>query len=277
MVKLLSANLYRLWRNWLFWLCLMGMLLLSVGSILNGSRQAALLMQEGYQVALDSYYFSITPIPSFFFAIWTSMFLGTEYSDGTIRNKIIVGHTRTAIYLANLLTALIASFFIVLAWLAGGLAGLFTFEGFQMSASSLLLWLLVCALFSSVLCALFTLVGMLSSSKAATVLISLLLFLGMLIWASMIYNRLCEPETYSGVIMTAEGMQISDPVANPEYLSGLKRTVYEVILNILPTGQAILMANLDLSRPVLQLASSAVLTAGITALGVALFHKKDLK
>ena len=41
-------------------------------------------------------------------AILTSMFIGSEYSDGTIRNKLVVGHSRMRIYLANLIVCSVA-------------------------------------------------------------------------------------------------------------------------------------------------------------------------
>ena len=45
-------------------------------------------------------------------AAFLGIFIGTEYSDGTMRNKLIVGHSRFCIYFANLITAVISSFII---------------------------------------------------------------------------------------------------------------------------------------------------------------------
>ena len=50
-------------------------------------------------------------------AVFISIFIGTEYSDGTIRNKLIAGHSRTAIYISNLLICIVAEFFMQMAYL----------------------------------------------------------------------------------------------------------------------------------------------------------------
>ena len=102
MRKLLSVNFSRLWKDKIFWLCMGAMLIYSVVYMLNGSRQAAISLSE-YNYSIDKYYFHFALAIGAFCSLFSSMFLGTEYSDGTIRNKIIVGHTRTSIYLANLI------------------------------------------------------------------------------------------------------------------------------------------------------------------------------
>ena len=93
----------------------------------------------------------------------------------------------------------------------------------------------------------------------------------------MIYNALSEQEFISGVVITLEGMHMGEPTLNPNYIRGVLRTVYETILNILPTGQAILMANLDITRPLFQMTASLFLILLICACGALLFSKKDLK
>lgn len=55
----------------------------------------------GQTVVLDSNIFSHILLVPIVFSVFCSLFIGTEYSDGTIRNKIVVGHTRRAIYLAT--------------------------------------------------------------------------------------------------------------------------------------------------------------------------------
>ena len=52
-------------------------------------------------------------------AVFISLFVGSEYSDGTIRNKLVVGHSRMRIYLANLIVCSIACVLISLAYAAG--------------------------------------------------------------------------------------------------------------------------------------------------------------
>ena len=54
---------------------------------------------------------------------------------------------------------------------------------------------------------------------------------------------------YSDVIITAEnGVQFGDLIENPAYIDGMQRTVYELIADILPTGQVIQMNNLELKE-----------------------------
>lgn len=279
MSKLLSANLSRLVKSKLFWLLLLAMLIISVIFMFNNVREVINIQENNYQNVyyIDSYYFNLAPIIGIFFAVFISLFIGTEYNDGTIRNKLIIGHTRTNIYFANLLTCTIASFAFVSVWLIGGLVGLPFFTMWQMSGSWVLLYIIISLFFSAALSAFFTFIGMVYSSKAGTAVVSLLLIFGMLIFSSIIYNALMEPEMISGAFLTSEGVQMGEPELNPQYINGIQRTVYELFMIILPTGQGILMANLEIKLPIFQIVSSFIITLLVTVLGVILFRKKDLK
>lgn len=50
----------------------------------------------------------------FAIAIFASVYLGNEYSNGTLRNKIVMGHNRIKIYLSNLIIVSVISVFWVL-------------------------------------------------------------------------------------------------------------------------------------------------------------------
>lgn len=277
MRKLLSANFSRLWKDKAFWICIIAMLLLTVACMLNGSRQAILLKQEGYIVELDNYYFMLAPVPGLFQAVFISLFLGTEYSDGSIRNKLIVGHTRTNIYLANMVVCFTAGLCILAAWLIGGLIGIPFFGAWKIGAQGAAAFVLIAVFFSAAFTGIFTILGTLSTNKAATAVAAILLWLGLLILASMAYSRLCEPEFASGVMMTVNGMETLDAAPNPDYVSGAFRTFLEWVVNILPTGQSILMSNMDLSHPVQDIICSTLIALGTTLGGILAFRRKDLK
>ena len=277
MGKLLSANFMRLWKNKVFWCSLAAMLVLAVAAMLNGCRQASMDEMAVYRYTLDHYYFYLAPVVGLFCAVFTSLFLGTEYGDGTIRNKLVVGHGRTAVYLANALVCFTAAVLFVAAWFVGGLAGIPFLGTWEMGAAGLTVYLLLAILTAAAMSAVFTMVGMVCSNRAAGAVCSILLFLGLLVCASMVYNRLCEPELSSGVIITAEGMSMAEPAPNPNYIGGTLRTVYQCILELLPTGQGILMANLEIAHILRMALFSAGVTAAATLGGILAFRRKDLK
>lgn len=276
MNKLLSAHFARLRRDKLFWLCMAAILVYAVVFMLNGCRQATLDMTEfGY--GLDNYYFHFAISIGAFVAVFSSMFLGTEYSDGTIRNKVIVGHTRTNIYLANLIVTFVAALLMMLVWIVGAMVGIPTLGTWKMGAGQLFTYLLIAVLFVAALSAIFTLINSLSSNKAVTVIVSLLLFLGQLLFANMIYNSLSQPEMTSSIVITANGMDFGEPSPNPNYVSGMTRTLYEFILDFLPTGQGAQMAFLGIANPVRMILSSVFITVSVTLCGTFFFRRKNLK
>lgn len=276
MNKLLRSNFSRLWKNKIFWLCAGTMLLYAVMYMLHACRQAAADPSE-YQYTIDKYYFQFALSIGFFCTLFGSMFFGTEYSDGTIRNKMIVGHTRTGIYIASLITTFAATLLIMSAWLIGALVAVPALGFWKIGVLRLLLFLLISVLFVLAYSAIFTTINMLSSNKALTVLISILLFLGLLVFASMIYNGLSEPEMISGVLITQNGLEMAEPSPNPNYITGVKREIYDFLVDFLPTGQGLRLLRLEITHPVRMLVSSLFITVTATAGGLAAFKKKNLK
>lgn len=279
MSKLLSSNFFRLWKNKIFWLCMGGMLIYAVAYMLSAS-QKTFSSVAGEVYILEHYYFQFLVYVGFFFAIVTSMFLGTDYSDGTIRNKLIVGHTRANLYLANLIVIFSAGLLIMCVWFIGALVGITAFGFFTFGIVKLVEYFLLCALLVAAYSAINTFIAMLSANKTTTVLISLALAFGLLLCASLLYNALEVPETInsmSGVSISGAAAPIGEVVANPNYVGGILRAVFQMLLDILPTGQSINVAFLKVERPYTMIFSSVVVTVGITALGIILFRKKDLK
>lgn len=274
MYKILTANFARLRRDLLFWSCLSASAILALFNILSACRKQA----NGITVLFDECYFSSFPFLCMVHAVCVSFFLGTEYSDGALRNKLIVGHTRGCIYAAHLFTCTAFGLLFTVAAILAGLAGLPVLGPFQMPPAELAVYLALTLLSAAALAAVYTLLGMLCSNKAGTVALLLLISLGLLVLGSYFYNMLCEPETMSEAIFITDGtIQFSDPKPNPYYVGGLQRTVYELALNALPTGQVILMANCEITHPVLNGVASLAIYVFISLLGSAMFRKKDLK
>lgn len=275
MRKLLSANFSRLWKAKVFWLCMGCMLVYSLVYMWNGCRQAAAMPE--YHRSLDDYYFQFALCIGAFCALFCSMFLGTEYSDGTIRNKIIVGHTRTEIYLANFILAFAAGVIIMSVWLVGALVAIPVLGTWEMGVSGLFLYLLIAIMFVGAFVSVFTCIAMLSDNKAITIAISIFLFLGLLIYASMLYNGLSQPQMTDNIEMTADGIKMGEPMPNPDYVGGTKRVVYQFVLDVLPTGQALQVWQLGIGSPFRPLASSVCIMVVMTLVGILIFQRKNIR
>lgn len=275
MNRLISAHMTRLRRDKVFWLCLVTILVYAIAYMLNGCRQAAVLSEFSY--TLDKYYFHFALTAGGFMAVFAGMFLGTEYSDRVIRNKVIAGHTRTAIYLSNFIVTFIASLAMLFTWIIGAMVGIPYLGPWEMDAGQLMIYLLVAVLFIAALSSIFTLVGSLSSNKAVTVIVTIILYLVMFLFSSMIYSSLMEPEMLNNLVFTGEGFEVDGQIPNPNYVSGAKRMVYEFINDFLPTSQGAQMAFVEIADPVRMMLSSVFITVSVTLCGLFFFHRKDIK
>lgn len=278
MSELMRAGLFRLKRDRVFWLCLGAMLIIAVGQMSIGVRQCRAMAAEGYAVALAGSFFPLVQAAMVCVAVFTGLYLGTDQSEGALRNRLIVGHSRVQIYLAGLGTAMRGTLCFAAAWfLGGGVPALFHRELWQMGGGQTALYILV-ALFSALaLTSVVSVVGMLAEKKSTAAVVSILLALGLVLVSTWLYSRLLEPEMENGLIITAAGMEWGEPTPNPRYVSGALRQVFQGLLNVLPTGQAVLLADMAVDHPVWNILSSAALTLAAALGGMAVFRKKDLK
>ena len=109
MAKLLRANFFRLRRSWPLLLCMSGAFALSVIFMLNMFRSSS----ESH--SLDAAFLQLFPFLPILHAAFISLFLGVEYQDGTLRNKLIAGHSRAAVYFSSLIAAITGCMAILLA------------------------------------------------------------------------------------------------------------------------------------------------------------------
>lgn len=214
-----------------------------------------------------------------FISIFAALFLGTDYSNGTIRNKLVIGHTRSEIYFSNLMTTAAGGLMLMAAeWLVVLVTGLFLGGGVGMPAEELLFKMLICIGAVIAISAIYTLIGMLFVSKSSIVTITLVLTFGLIIGAAMIESLLAQPEYVTNYVMTVNGESVqTEPQHNPLYIGGTRRDILSAMNDVLPSGQ---MMQIEIgsirSAELMPLYSLGVL-AVTTAIGAAAFRRKDLK
>ena len=275
MTKLLSANFLRLKKNYLFF----GTLAFSAA--LAGFRVHTLWRDHvdvGVVSTLDEGLFTYAQLVGLTAAVFISLFLGTEYSDGTIRNKVATGCSRVAIYLAGLVTAFAATVLSLAAyWVVALGMGIPLLEPSQIGVGQALFTVLGVLLMTAAFCAIFTFIAMNCSNKATSAVVCILLFFLLLIASTYVYSRLDAPEYVADYIITVDGFDMTEPVPNPRYLQPGPRAVFEFLRDLLPTGQGVQYSIQTVTNPVRLLLCSLGLTALFTGAGAALFRKKDLK
>ena len=276
MNNLLSANFMRLWRSNAFWGSMGVSLGMGLFMVVDSWRSAQAFGGTG---AVDAELFKYAAFIGILAGELIPLFFGTEYSDGSIRNKLIVGHSRLSIYFANLITGFAACALCSAAYMLGCAAlGIPLLGWFTKPVPMLLTALAGSLLMTAAFCAIFTFVVMNCAKKSTSVVICLLGVFAAFIWIIVIHSMLDAPEFITGYEMSVNGESVEAiPEPNPMYLTGAKRAIYQFLYDLLPTGQSIQYCSLQFTDPARLMGLSAAVTAVFTGAGAALFRKKDLK
>lgn len=279
MNRLLAANFSRLLKSKAFWVCCIYAFVYGIFmQVMNYLTTTA----SGEVPLIDNLFFSFSIFTGILLSAFVSLFLGTEYNDGTIRNKLVIGHTRASIYLSNLIVCTAAGMIMCAVNLAVSFAVGIPLMG-SFDASSRLVFatcigiLIAVTAFASIC----TLISMLCQNRAVAAVINILLIFTMLFISIYIRAWLETPETIStqSVVMDENGVSsvTTEEVPNPMYLRGAKREVCEFINDFLPTGQTVQFTNMEAENIPILCGYSAIITAAVAGAGMTAFKKKDIK
>lgn len=231
MRKLLSADAIRIFRSKWFWLSLVGML------VLAGAFVTMQYTAMDYVVPLSRVIF----LPMSFFGMMVaaliSLFVGEDFSDGFIRNKIIAGCSRTAIFASNLICSGLACLILYLVTtLLTAVAGCLLFE-IDLSVSRFLLHLILglcmCLGYSCIYCT----ITMVCGNKTTSTILCMGLSFFLLVACLHTNQVMIQPEFKNGI-------------PNPAYVDGGAKIVYRVLHDLNPTGQAAQLSAMDVFQPV---------------------------
>ena len=298
MRDLLRANFSRLFRSWV----LLGAALVMVGgavAICIGAYHNMVLYNEpGYTEPLDQVLFQAEQALGGAAAIVLSLFVGAEYSSGTIRNQLMVGKSRETVYFAEYLTCVVGAFILFMLPSLTALAlGSVLFSASSVAPGTILIAFFVGAMTCLLYAAIFHFIAVVCGSRTWAAIISMLLAAALLLAAVKFsqaleqgpYTMQLVPEEFStskeaySIEGVAEDMfdgLVMETVPNPNYLSGGKREAVQLFYDMNPAGQTTQLARLseqDILHPVrivlLDVGLSAILCLG----GIWLFRRKDIK
>ncbi|MDE6983433.1 MAG: ABC transporter permease [Lachnospiraceae bacterium] len=281
MSRLLYANFMRLKHDTCFRICLLVMAAIGGYTPYGTYSTMQKYMAEDYVIPLENAFLPYIPLTVILSAAFCSLFIGTEFSDGTIRNKLMVGHLRTRVYLANLIVCFAAACMLSLAYIVPNLCMGILLLGFFRCGLEVIVFYAGCAvvLFAAVT-AIYTIIAMLSQNRAVTAVLCTLGIVFMIFYGAYINARLAEPEVYEGYVYVNEEIGIYEEVEsmpNPHYIDGKKRVIYEFLNDFLPGNQtAVLWQGMAVHLPVMSL-YSCIITIAVTGAGMICFQKEDIK
>lgn len=277
MNNLIFSSLVRLRKNKLFWIGILAIIIYAV--VQCTSTYSHMLQYKGdsdFLFDFDGMLFSTLSLLAIVLSIVISMFIGMDYSDGTIRNKIVVGRSRYQIYMAGFIVCfIIGTINYVLGILTTYVVGSPLLGGLHMGMKKIVPLFLFGILMLLAYAAIFNFIVMLNRNKTHGVIISILLAFGMLFLCIYIYQKLAQPEMIEQVSMVGDKIE-TELVKNPHYVTGVQREIYLFLLDFLPYGQGIQILNLEVAHPVRVVCCDICLAGAFNLVGGILFKRKDL-
>lgn len=255
MRKLISANFFRLWKSRIFWIEMLFIFVISLTVGVIWVFYHARQIDTAGTFYVENVMFNSFPIFNMILAIFIGLFVGTEYEDGVIRNKISVGHTRNnvffSIYIVCISAALVELF--VMASISG-VIGFILFQGFFLDWIVLLLLMLGCVLIVISLVTIDVSIGMNIDNKAVSTVTIIVLNLFLSVCASSIESIL----PYLGE-------------------DSFIRTIVDFFFNLLPTGQITQICSMKFDNMVSWPLLSMFLITMVLFAGLRWFKKKDIR
>lgn len=278
MCKLLSSEFSRLFKTKLFWAA--EIFMAGLAALFVISTYTSNLNHPERMTHAENFLHADGMFIIFVIAVFIGIFVGTEYSDGTVRNKIVSGHSRTAIYFSKLIVCTVFSFIMKITYLAfllglgipaiGSYGGGITPYLIRMGSN----FVTLIAITSIIL-----LISMMIQSKSTGSVTAVILTLVFLCFATYVNSRLDQPEYYdeysyrdeSGVIQTVPAE------INPNYISGTARTVFEFINEAFPYSQIFFVGFEEMEKVTLYPLYSLAVILLTTGGGIIVFRKKNLQ
>lgn len=276
MINLLRANFARLFRFRPLWICV----ILSIAvSFINDITFAITMNKDWIYKTGDLIINQVGTIAMFLAAIFASLYLGTEYAHGTIRNKLASGHSRAGTYFANLIPVTTGSLIIYAAYCAPLVVmSLIWGKDLGMEVGDFCMQILIIVAAAIAISSIFTLLGILITSRSIATTVTLVLMFVMF-QGSMILLGLLEKPKYISDNQSAAAITVtSEPNLNPEYIKeGVIRDTLTAVIDVLPSGQMMRLKNNAMhNKELYPLYSIGVLAVSTTA-GVLVFRRRDLK
>lgn len=254
MNKLLKIMGCRMIRDKAFLIAVTVTLVLSLYISLTNAPVMAEWAKTDPNVSLEDCYYNLVPLLGLVYASFVSLFLSSEYSDGTLRNKLIAGHSRTAVLMSFFLISFAGCLIITFAWLIGSLPGLFYFDGFSFGWKMYAVNACVALCCALLYAAVFTMMSLLVPNKMFSAVASLVLWFIMLFAGSSIVNIISASD-----------------------IDGINLIILNAFSHVLPTCPAIQMSNNEYGNSLIDIIPMLVLTVIVLFAGSAAFKKKDLK
>lgn len=261
MANSIKSNFVRLIKNPLLWISIIASTFNPLYTVLNNyyyGKQFELdfTPDDALVMIADGYVFPIV------LSILITLFIGTEYSDKTIRNKLVVGHSRSEVYFSKLIICLASAWAMYVVGVIIAVAVGVPLLGNYVLSFKLLFPQIFCALLSiSALASIAVLLAMTISNRIISSITMLLVSVGLAYIPTPLWDKLYS--SFDEVTVT-----------------GWKHSLYQVMYDFLPTCQLYQYTSDIESFPkdlaIFPLYSILIIVV-TTAVGLIIFKKKNLK
>ncbi|MDE6604589.1 MAG: ABC transporter permease [Clostridia bacterium] len=271
MIKLLRANLTRIFKSVTFWIIFSLYILYSVflPVILHSVFDDQSLAETSTESILALGYGIVGfPVQGVLIAIMCCIIFGLDFQNGTLRNKIIFGHSRSRIYTADFLTISIISLAMNAVYLLAFLMiSLPLFGKFTIPPKDIILLIVDGTFMLLAYSATYTFVALVCKNPIVSIIISIALFaLGMILIT--VFADILNEAQYLVVV--------SDDLIVPDMPSKSLIGFSEFMLDFFPSGQSFQIANNNIFKWQMPLYSLIVI--GVTnGAGITIFNKVNIK